>query len=86
MTVVDPGLPPYEGPSEELQRLQGGHQLRAESNGHAVFHQMDDLIDSERGEILAMLCSPETILTNWEPAPETCEMYRQEITTGNGKV
>jgi hypothetical protein len=26
-----------------LLRLQGGHQLREESNGHAVFHQMDDL-------------------------------------------
>ncbi len=43
VTVVDPGLPPYEGPSEELLRLQGGHQLRAEINGHAIFHQMDDL-------------------------------------------
>jgi len=43
VTVVDPGLPPYEGPSEELLRLQGGHQLRAEANGHAIFHQMDDL-------------------------------------------
>jgi len=43
VTVVDPSLPPYEGPSEELLRLQGGHQLRAEANGHAVFHQMDDL-------------------------------------------
>ena len=43
VTVVDPSLPSYEGPSEELLRLQGGHQLRAESNGHAIFHQMDDL-------------------------------------------
>lgn len=43
VTVVDPGLPPYEGPSEELLRLQGGHQLRAETNGHAIYHQMDDL-------------------------------------------
>lgn len=43
VTVVDPALPPFEGPSEELLRLQGGHQLRAENNGHAVFHQMDDL-------------------------------------------
>jgi len=43
VTVVDPALPPYEGPSEEVLRLQGGHQLRAEANGHAVFHQMDDL-------------------------------------------
>ncbi len=43
VTVVDPQLPSYKGPSEELLRLQGGHQLRAESNGHALFHQMDDL-------------------------------------------
>lgn len=43
VTVVDPALPPYEGPSEELLRVQGGHQLRAEANGHAIFHQMDDL-------------------------------------------
>jgi len=43
VTVVDPALPPYEGPSEEVLRLQGGHQMRAETNGHAVFHQMDDL-------------------------------------------
>jgi hypothetical protein len=43
VTVVDPQLPAFEGPSEELLRLQGGHQLRAETNGHAIFHQMDDL-------------------------------------------
>jgi hypothetical protein len=43
VTVVDPDLPPYEGPSAELLRLQGGHQLRAETNGHAIYHQMDDL-------------------------------------------
>jgi len=43
ITIVDPELPSFEGPSEELLRLQGGHQLREETNGHAVFHQMDDL-------------------------------------------
>jgi hypothetical protein len=43
ITVVDPELPSYEGPSEELLRKQGGHQLQAEQNGHAVFHQLDDL-------------------------------------------
>ncbi len=43
ITVVDPELPPFKGPSEELLRLQGGHQLREETNGHALFHQMDDL-------------------------------------------
>jgi hypothetical protein len=43
ITVVDPEMPPFKGPSEELLRLQGGHQLREETNGHAIFHQMDDL-------------------------------------------
>ncbi|MFC1763061.1 DUF4861 family protein [Planctomycetota bacterium] len=43
VTVVDPELPSFAGPSEELLRLQGGHQIRAETNGHALFHQMDDL-------------------------------------------
>jgi hypothetical protein len=43
VTVVDPELESFEGPSKELLRLQGGHQMRAETNGHAIFHQMDDL-------------------------------------------
>ena len=43
VTVVDPDGQPFEGPTEELLSLQGGHQLREESNGHAVFHQLDDL-------------------------------------------
>jgi hypothetical protein len=38
VTVVDPDLPPFEGPSEELLRLQGDHQLRAETNGHAQIY------------------------------------------------
>jgi hypothetical protein len=43
VTVVDPELQPYEGPSAELLRLQGGHQMLKEANGHALYHQMDDL-------------------------------------------
>lgn len=43
VTVVDPALPPSDEPSAELLNLQGGHQMRKESNGHAIFHQMDDL-------------------------------------------
>lgn len=43
ITVVDPGLPPYEGPDEEVLKVYGGHQLLAEANGHALFHQLDDL-------------------------------------------
>jgi len=43
VTVVDPSLPPYEGPDKEVLERSGGHQLRSEANGHALFHQMDDL-------------------------------------------
>jgi hypothetical protein len=43
VTVVDPALPSYEGPSKEVLEIYGGHQLLAETNGHAVFHQLDDL-------------------------------------------
>ena len=43
ITVVDPTLKPFEGPSDELLRLQGGHQMQKETNGHAIFHQLDDL-------------------------------------------
>ena len=43
ITIVDPSLPSYEGPDEKTLSLYGGHQLRAEKNGHAVFHQLDDL-------------------------------------------
>lgn len=31
-----------------------------------------DLIEADRRAIKAMLCGPDTILTSWEPAPETC--------------
>lgn len=43
VTVVDPALPSYMGPDEQVLKIYGGHQLRAEKNGHAVFHQLDDL-------------------------------------------
>jgi len=43
VTVVDPALPPSDEPSQEVLNLQGGHQMRKETNGHALFHQMDDL-------------------------------------------
>lgn len=42
-TLVDPSLPSYEGPDENTIKLYGGHQLRAETNGHALFCQFDDL-------------------------------------------
>ncbi len=43
ITVVDPQLPPAPAPTKEVLDRQGGHQLRAETNGHAIFHQLDDL-------------------------------------------
>lgn len=43
ITVVDPSLPPAPEPSEQQLRNQGGHELRKETNGHAIFHQLDDL-------------------------------------------
>ena len=43
ITIVDPQLEPSPEPSAELLDRQGGHQLRKENNGHAIFHQLDDL-------------------------------------------
>lgn len=43
VTVVDPQLTPYEGPSQELLARQGGHSLLKETGGHILFHQLDDL-------------------------------------------
>jgi len=40
-----------------------------------------DLVSTERSEILTMLCGPEPILTSWQPAPATCELYQQETAT-----
>jgi hypothetical protein len=43
ITIVDPSLPSYEGPDAKVLAIYGGHQLRSEAHGHAVFHQLDDL-------------------------------------------
>ena len=43
VTVVDPALPPAPAPTPERLKLAGGHEIREESNGHALFQQMDDL-------------------------------------------
>jgi hypothetical protein len=43
VTVVDPALPPAAEPTPE-ERIKGGpHQLQAETHGHALFRQLDDL-------------------------------------------
>lgn len=43
ITVVDPILPSYAGPDEKTISIYGSHQLLAKVNGHAIFHQLDDL-------------------------------------------
>lgn len=43
ITVVDPSKRSRSSPSKELLALQGGHQIREETNGFALFHQLDDL-------------------------------------------
>lgn len=43
ITLVDPSLPSAGIPSDSILKIQGGHQLREETNGHAIFHQLDDL-------------------------------------------
>lgn len=43
ITLVDPMLSPADEPTPEVLDRNGGHQLRKEINGHAIFHQLDDL-------------------------------------------
>jgi hypothetical protein len=43
VTVVDPALPPAPPPTREARVRGGPHLLQEESNGHAIFHQLDDL-------------------------------------------
>lgn len=43
ITIVDPQGTPRPAPSDSVLNVQGGHQLRAESNGRMLFHQLDDL-------------------------------------------
>jgi len=58
--------------------------LKHDVRFQAQVNRMADLAYTERIEILAMLCGPDTILTNWQPAPKTCETYRQEIAIAKG--
>ena len=43
VTVVDPALPPDPEPTKEEIRKIGGWKTRAETNGHYLFYQLDDL-------------------------------------------
>ncbi len=51
--------------------------LKANPGFQAQVSRLRDLIQQERQEILAMLCGPDTILTQWKPAPGTCESYEK---------
>jgi tetratricopeptide (TPR) repeat protein len=50
----------------------------------AQVSRLADLHIIERGEILAMLCGPDTNLTSWQPAAATCEAYRQATAGADG--
>ena len=50
----------------------------------AQVNRLADLNNTERGEVLAMLCGSDTILTSWQPAPATCEIHRQETAIAKG--
>ena len=43
IVVVDPSLPPNTEPAKEDFTKRGAQILRKETNGHAIFHQLDDL-------------------------------------------
>jgi TolB-like protein len=59
-------------------------RLKQDARFQAQANRMADLAYTERREILIMLCGPDSFLTSWQPAPETCEAYRQEIATIKG--
>jgi len=56
-------------------------RLRNNPGFQAQVSRLADLVTTERGEILMMLCGPESILTSWQPAPATCEIYQRETAT-----
>ena len=43
VTIVDPQLPPLPEPSQEERIEGGGHMIHAETNGHQVYRQLDDI-------------------------------------------
>jgi hypothetical protein len=59
-------------------------QLRNDVRFQAQASRMADLVTTQRAEVLEMLCGPDSILTSWQPAPATCEIYRQETAIAKG--
>jgi hypothetical protein len=43
VTVVDPSVPPRPAPTPAERARQCAHLIQRETNGYAIFHQMDDL-------------------------------------------
>ncbi|MSQ99764.1 MAG: hypothetical protein EXR85_10795 [Xanthomonadales bacterium] len=48
----------------------------------AQVSRLRDLMDQERGEVVAMLCGPDPVVAHPTPAPETCVMYQQYLESG----
>ncbi len=48
-------------------------EIQAQINRH------NDLIYTEKLEILTFICGPDTILSSWKPALETCDQYQPEV-------
>ena len=46
--------------------------LRDNPEFQAQVNRQRELIESDRQQVKALLCGPDTILKTWEPAPETC--------------
>ena len=57
----------YSLRTPSLESLQENPDFQAQVARHR------DLVDADRKQIVAMLCGPDSILTTWELAPETCQ-------------
>lgn len=58
--------------------------LRNDVRFQAQANRMADLVSTNRAKTLEMLCGPDSTLTSWQPAPATCEIYRQETAIAKG--
>jgi len=64
---LDKGMRWHYGLQSSIyESLQGNPEFQAQVN------RQRDLTEADRQEVKAMLCGPDSILTTWEPAPETC--------------
>jgi hypothetical protein len=67
----------YLGQYPEFAAMQDNPGFQAQVS------RVRDLMEEERGEILAILCGPDTFLKQWTPAPETCQMYQDLTRSGS---